>query len=198
LQKWPILIVTQAAGKELDDTVGGPAKRAFPPEAGEKYTNDVWMWYIKTIEFAKPAAALVAPTGTVLFAITGKIEAPNVGKECQVDAANIAKYVKEYTIDDPWLGAGQKYSGILLSELWTRCGANYQATTAILTAKDGMTLRISKTDLQKWPILIVTQAAGKDLDDKVGGPAKLAFPPEAGEKYTKDVWMWYIKAIEFK
>jgi len=198
LQKWPILIVTQAAGKDLDDKQGGPAKLAFPPEAGEKYTKDVWMWYIKTIEFAKPAAALVAPTGNVLFTITGKIEAPNVGKECQVDAANIAKYVKEYTIDDPWLGAGQKYSGVLLSELWKRCGAAATATSAILTATDGMKVTIDKEDLQKWPILIVTQAAGKDLTDKQGGPAKLAFPAEASEKYTKDVWMWYIKSIEFK
>jgi len=61
-----------------------------------------------------------------------------------------------------------------------------------------MKVTIDKEDLQKWPILIVTQAAGKDLTDKQGGPAKLAFPAEASEKYTKDVWMWYIKSIEFK
>jgi hypothetical protein len=198
LQAWPILIVTQAAGKDLDEKQGGPAKLAFPPEASEKYTKDVWMWYIQSIEFAKPPTPLAAATGTVLFTVTGKIETPNAGKECQVDAANIAKYVKEYTIDDPWLGAGQKYSGVLLSELWKRCGASNGATSAILTATDGMEVTIAKEDLQNWPILIVTQASGKELTDKQGGPAKLAFPPEAGEKYTKDVWMWYIKTIEFK
>lgn len=198
LQKWPILIATQLAGKDLVKEQGGPAKLVFPAEASEKYDKDQWMWYVKTIKFDKPAKALAAPTGDVLFTITGKVTQPNVGKECVVDAANIAKYVKEYTIDDPWMGAGQKYSGILLSELWKRCRAAEAATEAILTATDGMQVTIAKEDLLKWPILIVTQANGKDLTKQLGGPAKLAFPPEAGEKYPKEQWLWYIKTIEFK
>jgi hypothetical protein len=198
LQNWPIFIATQLVGKDLVKEQGGPAKLVFPPEAGEKYPKEQWMWYVKTITFAKPSKALVAPTGAVLFTITGKVMQPNVGKECVVDAANITKYVKEYTIDDPWMGSGQKYSGILLSELWKRCGAAENATEALLTATDAMKVTIAKEDLLKWGILIVTQTAGKDLTKELGGPAKLAFPPEAAEKYPKEQWMWYIKTIEFK
>ena len=46
------------------------------------------------------------------------------------------------------------------------------------------------------PVVIVTQADGKELTKQQGGPAKLAFPPEAGEKYPKEQWMWNIKTIE--
>jgi hypothetical protein len=198
LQKWPILIATQLAGKDLVKEQGGPAKLVFPAEAGEKYDQDQWMWYVKTVTFAKPSKALAAPTGTPLFTVKGKVMQPNSGKDCVVDAANISKYIKEYTIDDPWAGDGQKYNGILLSDLWKRCGAAEAATAAILTASDGMKVTVAKEDLLKWPIVIVTQLEGKDLSDKQGGPAKLAFPAEAAEKYPKENWMWYIKTIQFE
>lgn len=197
LDKWPILVAMQLAGKDLVEEQGGPAKLAFPAEARQTYPDEQWMWYIKTIQLGKRPKPLAAPTGTVLFTVTGMVDLPNVDKNCVIDAANIKKYVKEYTIDDPWAGAGQKYSGILLSDLWKRCGANYQATTAMLVASDGMQVNVTKEDLQKWPILIATQLAGKDLVKEQGGPAKLAFPTEAGEKYTKDQWLWYVETIEF-
>lgn len=196
LLKWPILVVTKAAGKDLVAELGGPAKLAFPPEAAEKYPQEVWMWFIKTIDIGVLPKPLAAPVGTPLFTLTGNVDLPNVENDCVIDKANIASYVKEYTIDDPWVGEGMKYSGVLLSELWTLCGGTDAATDAILTASDGFTVYIAKEDLLQWPILVVTQLAGKDLVAEQGGPAKLAFPPEAGEKYPKEQWMWYIKTIQ--
>ena len=122
------------------------------------------------------------PTGPVFFTITGDVTLPNADGAVQVDEAGLAPYIKEYTIDDPWAGKGMKYSGVLLSELWALAGAGPTANGVTLTATDGMRLRIPKEDLLKWPILVVTQLAGKALVAEQGGPAKLAFPPEARRK----------------
>ncbi len=197
LLKWPILVVTKAAGKDLTAEQGGPAKLAFPAEAGTKYPQEQWMWYIKSIDIGVLAKPLAAPVGTPLFTVTGTLDLPNVEKTCVIDKANIAPHVKEYTIDDPWAGNGMKYGGVLLSELWTLCGGTDASTDAILTASDGFTVYVAKEDLQKMPILVALQLAGKDLVEEQGGPAKLAFPPEAGDKYPKEQWMWYIKTIQF-
>ena len=130
--------------------------------------------------------------------MTGKIELPNVEKECQLDAGNLSKLVKEYTIDDPVAGKGQEYTGILLSEVWKRAGAADDATQAIVTAADGRKVTIGRDDLLKWAILVVTQVGGKDLTAEQGGPAKLAFPTEAAGKYGGDAWLTGIKTIEIK
>jgi hypothetical protein len=197
LLKWPILVVTQSAGKDLTAEQGGPAKLAFPAEASAKYSQDLWLWYIKTIDIGVLAKPLAAPVGTPLFTVTGTLDLPNVEKTCVIDKANIAPYIKEYTMDDPWAGNGMKYGGVLLSELWTLCGGTDASTDAILTAKDGFTVYVSKADLQKWPIVVATQLAGKDLVEEQGGPAKLAFPTEARQTYTDAQWMWYIQTIQF-
>ncbi|HEY68115.1 MAG TPA: hypothetical protein G4N97_07590, partial [Thermoflexia bacterium] len=51
-------------------------------------------------------AGLSAPTGDVILKVTGDIADPNVGDECQFDAALIEKYAEDQTIDDPWMGDG--------------------------------------------------------------------------------------------
>lgn len=136
------------------------------------------------------------PVGPVLFTITGDVAWPNSGPACAIDAANSARYLREHTIDDPVSGRRENCRGLLLSELWNRCGA-VGATEAIVTAADGRQVAIAKEDLLRWPILVVTQVGRRQLDAGQGGPARLAFPPEAAGKYPESAWLQSIKTIEF-
>ena len=121
------------------------------------------MWYIKTISFGKRPKPPAAPKGEVLMTVTGMVDLANVDKNCVLDAANIKSRLKEFTVDDPKFGNGLVYLGIPLSEVWKRCGANYQATTAYIVAEDGYQVNITKADLQSLPILLATQLAGAPL-----------------------------------
>ena len=197
LLKWPILVVTQLAGKALVAEQGGPAKLAFPPEAGATYSQDVWLWYIKTIDIGVLPTALAAPVGAPLFTVNGTLDLPNVEGTCVIDKANIAPYIQELTIDDPWAGKGMKYGAVLLSDIWKLCGGTDQSTDLILTASDGMTVYVAKADLDKWPIAAALQLGGKDLVSEQGGPAKLVFPAEATATYPDEQWMWGISTMSF-
>lgn len=63
---------------------------------------------------------------------------------------------------------------------------------------EGKTVTIAKDDLLQWPILVVIQVGGKDLTAEQGGPAKLAFPPEAAARYGQEAWLRAIKTIEIR
>ena len=143
-------------------------------------------------------AGLSAPTGDVILKVTGDIADPNVGDECQFDAALIEKYAEDQTIDDPWMGDGLEYRGILLSKVWELCGGSEEATVATLVAKDGMTMEVAREDLEKWPIMLAYQVGGEDLTDEVGGPVKLVFPAEARETYADEQWMWWVVEVRIQ
>lgn len=143
-------------------------------------------------------AVLPAPEGEVILRVTGDIANPNVGDECQFDAALIEQYAINQTIDDPWMGDGLDYRGILLSKVWELCGGSDEATTATLVAKDGMTVAIAREDLEQWPIMLAYQVGGENLTDDQGGPVKLVFPAEARETYTDDQWMWWVAEVKIQ
>ena len=141
-------------------------------------------------------AGLPAPTGDVILVVTGDIADPNAGDECQFDAALVEQYAVDQTIDDPWMGDGLEYRGLLLSDVWELCGGSDDATAATLVAKDGMTLDIAKKDLEAWPIMVAYQVGGEDLIDDLGGPVKVVFPADAGETYADDQWMWWVVEVQ--
>ena len=143
-------------------------------------------------------AGLPAPTGDVILKVTGDIAKPNVGDECQFDAALVEQYAVDQTIDDPWMGDGLEYRGILLSKVWELCGASKEATAATLVAKDGMTQEIARKDLEQWPIMLTYQVGGEDLVDDLGGPVKLVFPADARETYVDDQWMWWLVEVQIQ
>ncbi len=143
-------------------------------------------------------AGLPAPTGDVILKVTGDVASPNVGDECQFDAALIEEYAVDQTIDDPWMGDGLEYRGILLSKAWELCGGSKDATVATLVAKDGMTLDVAREDLEQWPIMLAYQVGGEDLVDDLGGPVKLVFPAEARETYVDDQWMWWVVEVQIQ
>jgi len=198
LEAWPIMVAYQVGGENLVDELGGPVKLVFPAEAGETYNEDQWMWWLAEVQIGTPAEpeALPAPTGDVILKVTGDVASPNAGDECQFDTDLFDQYGVAQTLDDPWMGDGLEYRGLLLSDIWELCGGSGDATAAIMVAKDGMTLEIAREDLEQWPIMLPYQVGGENLVDELGGPVKLVFPADARETYNDDQWMWWVVEVQ--
>jgi len=143
-------------------------------------------------------AGLPAPTGDAILKVSGDIAKPNVGDECQFDADLFDQHAVAQTLDDPWMGDGLEYRGLLLSDVWELCGGSDEATVATLVAKDGMTLDIAKADLEQWSIMLAYQVGGEDVIDDLGGPVKVVFPADAGETYNDDQWMWWVVEVKIQ
>ena len=200
LQEWPIMVAYQVGGEDLINDLGGPVKMVYPAAAGDTYGDDKWMWWLAEIQIGASTApkALAAPTGDVILVVTGDIETPNVGDECQFDAHLFDQYAITQDLDDPWMGDGLDYRGLTLATIWELCGGAAGAEAATLVAEDGMTIEIAAADLQEWPIMVAYQVGGEDLISDLGGPVKIVFPADAGETYADDQWMWWIVEVKIQ
>ena len=200
LDAWPIMVAYQVDGENLVDELGGPVKVVYPAEAGETYNDDQWMWWLAEIQIGSPAEAegLSAPTGDVILKVTGDLETPNVGDECQFDADLFDQYAITQDLDDPWMGDGLDYRGLTLARIWELCGGSDEATVAVMVANDGMEIEIAKEDLDAWPIMVAYQVGGENLVDDLGGPVKVVYPADAGETYNEDQWMWWLVEIQIQ
>lgn len=127
-----------------------------------------------------------------------KVEGNVKGGSYTLDEAAFEKNSVERTMDDPWMGDGLKYKGIPLSKFLEIVGANADATTITLVATDGKGIDIPVEDAKKWEIMLVHWADGAVLDEKTGGPVKIAFPAEAREKYPDEQWMWWLTTAKVK
>ncbi len=130
----------------------------------------------------------------VLLKVEGKVK----GGSYTLDEATFEKNSVERTIDDPWMGDGLKYKGMLLSKFIEVVGAEADASTISLIATDGKGIDIPIEDAKQWEIMLVHWADGKVLDEKTGGPVKIAFPKEAREKYKDEQWMWWLTTAKIK
>jgi hypothetical protein len=139
--------------------------------------------------------------GPSILTVSGSIGTKNSGETYLFDEATFGKYSVEQDYVDPWVGEGteaQKYKGVLLSKLIEVIKPASGATVLSLVAVDGKALDVPIADAQKWDIMLVHWNAGTVLDEKSGGPVKLAFPDAARQTYPDDEWMWWLKEIKVK
>ncbi|MBN1538311.1 MAG: molybdopterin-dependent oxidoreductase [Anaerolineales bacterium] len=135
--------------------------------------------------------------GPTILKVTGKI----ADGTYEFDEATFDKNAVDQEYVDPWVGDGtepQKYNGVMLSKLIEIVKPTSDATTISVIATDGKGIDVSMADAQKWPIMLVHRNAGAALDEKTGGPVKIAFPQEARDTYLDEQWMWWVVEIKFK
>jgi DMSO/TMAO reductase YedYZ molybdopterin-dependent catalytic subunit len=87
--------------------------------------------------------------------------------------------------------------GILLKDLITLVKPSADVTTVALICTDGKEYDVSMADAQNYNIMLVHWVAGTVLDNKTGGPVKVAYPADA-TNYTNDAWAWWVVKVEFK
>ena len=136
--------------------------------------------------------------GEAVLTITGKIDSPNSGDAYIFDEAAFEKYSVELTMDDPWMGDGLNYKGILLSKILELVDPSSGATTISIIAVDGKSIDIAIEDAEKWDIMMVHYIDGELFGEDLGGPVKIAFSEEASGTYNKDNWMWWVVEVKIK
>lgn len=139
-----------------------------------------------------------AALGDTLIKVTGDIGKTNSGNAYILDEAAFEKHSVELTIDDPWMGDGLKYKGILLKDLIDIVDPADSAKTFSLVATDGKAVDVAIADAEKWDIMLVHWADGAILDEKTGGPVKIAFSADARATYPDDMWMWWVVEVKVK
>lgn len=131
-----------------------------------------------------------------ILTVTGKI----TGSTKDLTEADFTAHATEITFHDPWVGdsgSDVKEKGILLKDLASMVSADSAATTVALICTDGKEYDVSMADAQQYNIMLVHWVDGTVLDEKTGGPVKVAYPVEA-TNYTNDSWAWWVVKVEFK
>lgn len=134
--------------------------------------------------------------GPALLTVSGKIGSPNSGETFVVDQAMFDAKSVEVKMDDPWMGDGITYKGILIRDLVAAMDVPDDATTVRVIATDGKGIDIAIADAEKWDIMLAHWADGVELTNDLGGPVKIAFPADARATYVDDMWMWWLTTAE--
>jgi len=139
-----------------------------------------------------------AAVGESVIKVTGQIDKKNSGETYVLDEAAFTDKSVELTFNDPWMGDGLKYKGILLKDLIGMIDPKGEAKVLSLVATDGKSVDVAIEDAKKWDIMLVHWADGTMLDEKLGGPVKVAFPADARATYADELWMWWLVEVKVK
>jgi len=152
------------------------------------------------VSLALVAAMLVGCSSSKapsLVTVTGKIS----GGSMDLTEADFTAHATELQYHDPWVGdtggSDVMEKGILLSDLITMVKPTSDVTTVALICTDGKEYDVKMADAQQYKIMLVHWVAGKVLDQKTGGPVKIAYSADA-TSYTPDNWAWWVVKVEFK
>ncbi len=137
-----------------------------------------------------------ASNSPTLLTVSGKID----GGTYNVTEETFNKNSKEVQYHDPWVGdsgSDVKEKGLLLKDLMGLVKPASDAKTIALICTDGKEYDVSVADANAYDIMLSHWVDGKVLDNKTGGPVKVAYPKEA-TAYPNESWAWWIVKIEFK
>jgi hypothetical protein len=146
-------------------------------------------------------AGCAAPEGDVgdaVLTVTGDIGKTNSGDSYIFDEARFEEHSVDLIIDDVWMGEGQEYRGILLSDIIAIVDPGSDATTISVVAVDGKSADVAIEDAKNMEILMVHYLSGEILGEDLGGPVKIAFGADAQEVYPDESWMWWVAELKIK
>jgi hypothetical protein len=148
--------------------------------------------------FATLLAGCAAKPGDALITVKGDIGTTNSGDTYILDQAAFDANSVELTYNDPWMGDGLMYKGILLSDLIALVNPGADVTIVSLVCTDGKAYDIALADAQNYDIILAHWVDGNLLDESNGGPVKVAYPDDAKATYADENWAWWVVAVEFK
>ena len=139
-------------------------------------------------------SVIADPQGTPVLVVRGNGLRTNTADGVAVDMAALdALPAIEMAIDDPWEKRSVVYRGVLMSEFLKAIGTPDAATTVTATALDDYKATLSVEELRSGTVLLATQADGKVLEVKDGGPTRIIFLPSSKSAKDEALWIWSVK-----
>lgn len=148
--------------------------------------------------FAALVAGCTAKPGDALITIKGDIGKKNSGDNFVLDQATFDSKSVELVYNDPWMGDGLKYKGILLKDLADMVKPGSGVKTISLIATDGKAFDIALADAKQYDIMLARWVDGEPLTEENGGPVKVAYSDPAKAVYPDENWAWWVVTVQFK
>jgi len=159
---FPLLLVAIAGLSAACQATATPAPTAAPT----------------AVPAASPAAAQTAPASasatTAGFSVRGMVATPLSLSEADLHALDVAKI----TADKP-KGGSADFTGVRLSVLFEKAGANAEAKTLTITGADGFSADVALSDIAKCADCMV--AFGDSA-----GHLQMVMPGMTGKAWVKD------------
>lgn len=148
--------------------------------------------------FATLLAGCAAKPGDALITVKGDIGKTNSGSDYVLDQAAFDANSVELVYNDPWMGDGLNYKGILLKDLITLVEPGSGVTTVALICTDGKEYDVAIADAQTYDIMLAHWVDGNLLTEENGGPVKVAYSDDSKAIYPDESWAWWVVSVEFK
>ncbi len=155
----------------------------------------------KTVSKGSVAAGSViaAPQGAPVLVVRGNGLRTNTADGVAFDMAALdALPTVEMAIDDPWEKRSVMYRGVLMSEFLKAIGTPAEATTVTVTALDDYQASLNVEELRSGNVMLATQADGKMLEIKDGGPTRIVFLPSSKSAKDEALWIWSLKDMAIR
>lgn len=148
-----------------------------------------------------PGDEVPPPEGEVVLVVTGRIGETNVEDTLAFDMETLEDIgLVRYEVSDPWLQERVAYTGVLLSDLLRVAGADQAASEVNALALDGYSAPIPFAEMDKWPVLLATRAAGSYMDIENSGPTRIIFPYDLIDDITeaRNMSVWNMEILEVR
>ena len=145
------------------------------------------------------ARALERPTGPVILTIRGSLSAPNAGTMAQFDMAMLEQLPQHsFTTRTPWYSQARKFTGPLLRDVLTACGA--QGRTLRAVALNDYRVDLPFEDVQRYDVLLARLLDDQPMAVRDKGPLFIIYPFDTDPALRSPIFYgrsaWQLKSIE--
>jgi len=147
-----------------------------------------------------PGHAIAAPTGKVLFTVTGGISVTNRGSTLALDQRTLESLgVVQAEMYEPWMKKNTTLRGVWLQDLVAVAGVPAGATSLHFVALDDYSVDLALSDVRAGGILLATRMQdGSAIPIDQGGPVRVVFLDGVEAGKNPDQWIWSIKEIDVR
>jgi hypothetical protein len=148
---------------------------------------------------ARPAAALSAPSGSVVLTISGKLRNFNADRQALFDMAMLAALGQTTLVTQtPWFTQPRSFTGPLLRDVLARCGA--EGTSLRMSALDDFRADVPVSDALKYDVIVAHLLDNKPMLVREKGPLFIMYPFQSKSELRTSVYyaraVWQLHKIE--
>ena len=147
----------------------------------------------------RTAFALDRPAGPVVLTVSGRVRRPNVGDLAQFDMAMLEQLPQHsFVTRTPWYPEARKFTGPLLRDVLSACGA--QGSTLRAIALNDYRVDLPFDDAQRFDVVVARLLDEKPMAVRDKGPLFVIYPFDSNPQLRNTVYFsrsaWQLRALE--
>ena len=148
---------------------------------------------------ASPARALDVPSGAVVLTISGRVRKPNVGGSALFDMPMLEQLPqRNFVTNTPWYSTPRKFSGPLLRDVLSACGA--EGSNLRATALNDYRVDLPFEDALRFDVLLALRLDDKLMAVRDKGPLFIVYPFDSSAELRTTIYYsrsaWQLKSLE--